>query len=273
MLASPTEIAEWKTWQARRELLVGDSEEAHADDVKSRPFTTCLTVVELGYLRGNRATWPECAYMLSQNPRDVPCHSDTRFMMCQTKSQTLVWSDVGDRAIHPKGLLALQGFPVYDDSRPTGCQSSLDFSREASGLPRRELHRLSEASGNSMPVPLIMIPLIWALGRTTAGQPCEPACLPFRSLGHFLDEPDADESDVPTSKRRRLLRETLSCESCSCKSDKSPPMPWPTAEALPHDPLLLELPPYPSRPAPSGLSEIRSRWDRSCSCGSFLKHF
>ena len=201
LLATPEEIAEELAWASTREDLVRDSEHADQEDVRGRAAINVLTVTELRWLREYRARWPRAIYMLSQSPFKMPNHSTTVVMQCQTASQTMLFSDEQGRWLTAFEMLSLQGFPVYPELSPSGARSSFAYSREARHLQPRNSARMVEQSGNSMPIPLISVPILWGLLFTSAGRPS--------AIERPLSSPSAAE------KTRAALKRSLSdpCDS------------------------------------------------------------
>ena len=86
-----------------------------------------------------------------------------------------MFSDCLNRWLMPRELLALQGYPIFQQCKPHGERTSFDMQcRESLGLSARRDDRMIEQSGNAMPVPLIGAAILWAWSFTSAGASSSP---------------------------------------------------------------------------------------------------
>ncbi len=131
-------------------------------DVCASKFVASLNVSELLRLRLYRRKWPSLlsfprVFMLNQEAATCPCVSGTRTMHTQTKSQDLALIDSLNRFIVPNEYLLMQGFPVYPCTK---LHSELCAFDQA--LATRDARHTIEQSGNSMPVPLMSLTVLYA---------------------------------------------------------------------------------------------------------------
>ena len=205
MVASQSEIDDEQQWAAQRgknknaEKRAGEHEDyMHAPDVAGHPSVAALHPKEVQHLREYRRRWPNCAYSLVQDPvAGFGMKSPSpKVFMTQIKNQGLVFVDSRDRWLCPSELLALQGFAVYGAMKTYGEPTTLN-----STISLRKRSELIEQSGNTMPVPLICVPIIYSLIFT------------------FLADPDPLASSSYNFSIRRALRATVSTDTESCDYD------------------------------------------------------
>ena len=169
MLASPEEIRRDIAQAARRESTVGKSVHAADKDCRGHPAIQDLSCTELKLLRTYRRIAPGCVYMMSQDPVKMPNFSSPFRLQTQTHSQGMMLVDRAHRWLLGSELLALQGFPMFPAMRLPRTLCSFDVDRVSIGLSARDSSTMIQQSGNSMPIPLIAVPLWYVLGFTSVG--------------------------------------------------------------------------------------------------------
>ena len=197
--------------QTRKDLVGNDKKIKDALDVQASPFVQALTTWELQNLRHSRRRYPRCAYMLGQDAVVFGNHSGLNELQCLIKNVGLLFSDLDNRWLVPKELIAFQRFPCYPSLKsavfPERC--GFDAPRElCHGLGPRDRARTGEQAGNSMPVPLIAVAIIYSLGFTNIASVQKVP----RGLGSFaLGSLTASAlSTLASSRRTRGLKRALS---------------------------------------------------------------
>ena len=158
-----------------------------------------------------RARWPKCAYMISQDADAAPNRSDLKFFMCQTRGQDIVFVDEADRWLFWKEFLVFQGYPMYPQLQ--SCHAiETSFHKERVG---REPAHVIEQSGNSIPLPMIMLALVYVLHHTEAcsgprSRQSSPATSTPDVISTVSMSVPSSSSSSTGSKRRRTLRSALS---------------------------------------------------------------
>ena len=219
MLATDSEIQEERKWALARGSKqsaaprVGCLEATKNDaDVVNSSSVQVLNKTELDNLREYRRKWPRCAYLLAQDVRrGFAMKSTETTLPTQIKNQQLVFVDKADRWLTPRELLGLQGFPVYAEQKQWNITCPFDRAN-----PMRTRDAMIEQSGNSMPVLMISLPIMFALGLTDLCRERIPVAAAPHSLRRQLratytdDTADGDESTDEAAgpsapKMRRLL--------------------------------------------------------------------
>ncbi len=167
LLAPDSEITEFQSWAASRVSRGGDPSVGTLDrfktnaDVQPYPAVQAINQSELTRLRKYRRRWPSLtfsrAYALWQEPHGAPCVSQPRVFQCQTRKQGIVFLDLLNRYVMPSEFLTLQGFPVPACTKLFNETTSFDMP-----LAARDPRQTIEQSGNSMPVPVIGMSIIYA---------------------------------------------------------------------------------------------------------------
>ena len=245
LFATSQELEKELAWARKRTNLGKDSDKyTNAPDIQRSRFVQVLTLWEIENLRKYRKRWPGCAYMLGQDAIKAPARSDRLAMMCETKSQDLIFSDEDERWLVPKELLVFQGWPLYEPLKEV-IDISCCFDEDR---PGRKPDRMHEQAGNSIPLPMTTLALLYclvetdvgateetpmasllhaALAAAVLGQPSSsassaapPSCSSTSTAGSSAMSTAASSStSVPTEasgprrKRPRTLREALSGES------------------------------------------------------------
>ena len=149
MIADASEIEEERKWAAGRKQqkkgcrkVVDVPALMEAADVRDSRMVQALNETEMKHLRTYRKKWPQCAYMLGQNPLAVAAHSTKSVLMCQIKNQHITFVDGMDRWITGRELLSLQGFPTHPLLQQNGDITSFCVHRHG-----RSRCRLAEQSG------------------------------------------------------------------------------------------------------------------------------
>ena len=210
LLSGPAEHEAELQWAESRQATIGTLPEYALDHaVQTNRWKAAVTVQEYKHLRAYQKMAPKCCYQLQQDPAFTPNKSCTRALQCQIKNQSMVWCDVVHRWLMPFELLLLQGFPVYPQARLYGETTPWDGP-----CAERNTSRTIEQSGNSMPVPLIGLAMIYCLGMTdvaavsSTSSSCvaEPG-LESPSATVVIPDPDARNLNKRVAKR---LRKSLS---------------------------------------------------------------
>ena len=169
LLASESELARELHWAQTRPLRGGPplaksiKRFANAVDVLGHRFVEALNESELLRLRTYRRKWPSTtfsrSYALHQESSvgGCPSFSAPRTASCQTTKQGIQFIDLLDRWIAPKEFLLLQGFQCYPEAKVNGEHCFTDEH-----LASRNDRRTVEQSGNSMPVPVMTITVIYS---------------------------------------------------------------------------------------------------------------
>ena len=201
LLAEEGDLETEFNWASRRKLLVKTIPEfANCADVAGHRFVEVLVAGELKFLREYRRRSPRCSYMLGQNPRVLSAKSTETTAMCQIRNQGTIFSDLDDRWFAARELLAMQGFPVFQTTKLHHEETAFD------GPPMvHECSSMIEQAGNSMPIPLIAVPLLWALMCTSAGEPVPLLRKVLRAtLSSTSSEAQEDDDECIGNKRRRV---------------------------------------------------------------------
>ena len=93
MIARPYELEAEYEWAATRKNIVQESDQRDADDVRGHIAMGYLTLTELKWYREYHRGWPNCAYMMSQDPIAMPNVSQVSVMQCQTCNQGMIFAD------------------------------------------------------------------------------------------------------------------------------------------------------------------------------------
>ena len=151
-----------------KKLAKMDLSMAKAKNVKGFPFVENLTVWEVNNLRKYRRSWPACPYMLGQDAVSASNKGDGMVMLCEIHNQDMVFSDLDHRWLVPYEFLVFQGWPVYEELKKV-CPVSCSFDVPSH---RRNPDRVLEQAGNSIPLPIITLALLYCLSETDLRGTC-----------------------------------------------------------------------------------------------------
>ena len=185
MRASPTEISDTIWWASHRDLSLAflapaQVRAAIAHECRNWPgvnideiyqcameseHARCLNPAEVRRLVAYRqkalASSGSCFYLIcliGQEPSTHPQFSTSRTMFAILKTGGIVWCDgPWCRPMTPPELLMCQGFPVYPDMF-----SPISFSSTFTRQRHRDRRQVAFQAGNSMPVPMAALAILWA---------------------------------------------------------------------------------------------------------------
>ena len=184
LVAGPEELNSELAWAASREgsgsyNSCAPTPTVNADPTDSMVFERCLASYETKHLASYRQlTAPGSVFALSQNAEHRPQQSKNGILQCIIAECNLLWHEQRRRWYTVRELLAVIGFPVYQDLQrhylPAMTSDALaatplcsfNTNRRAAGFKGRKRTAMSHQCGNSMAVSSVGAVLLWILAYT-----------------------------------------------------------------------------------------------------------